>query len=116
MCRTGQMQVFGDTQTIKNMDTKLSIHPTIYECDDFILYLEKWNGLSFIHLTLNKWGKSVFKELKKKTEELAKENGFLYGYAEDDKTYRIMGMIGFEDANFHVWNTNNKIGRVLCLH
>ena len=93
-----------------------SVHPVIYECDDFIFYLELWNGMRFIHLTIINFNHNIFKKMKDIVCLLTQNGVPLYGYGEENTTERLMKMAGFKKTGFAIINSNNIKGEILCLH
>ena len=90
-------------------------HPVVYKCDDFIFYLEIWEGLPFIHMTLINFNHNIFKHMKDTVRGFVKEGVNLYGYGEEETTERLMKMAGFKGTDIVICNTNNLERGVLCL-
>ena len=92
-----------------------AIHPIIYKCNDFIFYLEEWNGLNLLHVKIIKFSHNIFKKGKKVIYDLLKTYKTLHGYGEDKETVRLMEMVGFKHTGFFLRNSNNVTGELLCL-
>lgn len=90
-------------------------HPIVYECKDFIFYLEKWDGKPFIHMTLINFSHNIFKHMKYIVNNFVKDGVTLYGYGEEESTERLMKMAGFKQTNLIIKNSNNLERRALCL-
>jgi hypothetical protein len=93
----------------------VSYHPKVYECGDFIFYLEIWNGLPFIHMTLINFNHNIFKHMKAVVNDFVKDGVDLYGYGEEESTERLMKMAGFKETDLIIYNSNNRERRALCL-
>ena len=92
------------------------IHPIVYECDDFVYYLEKAHGMNFIHLTIKKFSHSIFKKMVLTVKEISNNlETNLCAYAEDDSTYRLMEMAGFKNTELVVHTSTGNTRRILCL-
>lgn len=92
-----------------------SIHPKIYGCKDFIFYLEIWNGLPFIHMTLINFNHNIFKKMRSVCRGFVQDGINLYGYSEEESTERLMKMAGFKETDIIIENSNNLKRRALCL-
>ena len=90
-------------------------HPKVYECDDFIFYIEMWNGFPFIHMTLIDFNHNIFKHMKAVVHDFVKDGINLYGYGEEKATERLMKMAGFKETDLIIYNSNNRERRALCL-
>ena len=91
------------------------IHPIVYKCNDFIFYIEEWKGINVLHITINRFSHNVYKKMLMQVKKLCSIYGTLFGYGEDEQTYKLMRMAGFKDSDLFIYNSNNKIRRTLCL-
>lgn len=86
-------------------------HPIVYKCNDFIYYIEEWNGLNFLHMTLINFNHNIFKKMIAKAQSFAP----IFGYSEEESTERLMKMAGFKETDLIIYNSNNLERRALCL-
>lgn len=91
-----------------------SIHPTAYEDDNFAFYLEKWNNLNIVHVEVKKLSHNTIKKMRVEIKNLAQQYGAIYGYGENNNTYRLMKMGGFRETDIAVFN-NHSMGKLWVL-
>ena len=93
-----------------------SPHNIVFKCSAFTYYFEEWQGLTFVHIKINKFSHNIYKKMVKTIRKLQKDYKVdLFGYGEDESTYKLMKMAGFIETNLEITNDNKNKGMVLCL-
>jgi hypothetical protein len=78
-----------------------SLKKPVIGSKDYILYIENFDGQTFIHCDCWKWSKTIKKELRKDVDSLVQKFSPLFAFHEkqDKKHFKFLKLMGFNFFN-----------------